>query len=90
MLTFGSGVFVHPDARLDVANGHIGDRTRIEKGALIQGSNIYIGNESFVDEGSIIGGGSCYDEQAFIFTGDWFHLGKQGQVNTARGVILGH
>jgi acetyltransferase-like isoleucine patch superfamily enzyme len=89
-IELGMDVRIHPSARIEATSGYIGDRTVIEKDALIQGQEIYIGVESFIDEGAVIGGGSCFDSSAFLVTGDWFHLGKQGQINTARGVTIGH
>lgn len=86
----GQGCDIHPTAEIRVAHGYLGAGSVVRAGALIEGQHVEIGRESFVDRGAWIGGGSCWDECAFLKTGDWFHLGWNAQVNIARGVTLGH
>lgn len=90
MLEYGKDVIIEPGAIINVNCGFIGDRTIIRAGARVEGNSVILGAESYLDYGAWIGGGSCYDSKAFLEAGDWFHMGWNCQVNTARGVAAGH
>ena len=90
MLEFGQKVLVEEGAVINVTEGFIGDRTIIRSGARVEGTSVILGTESYLDHGAWIGGGSCFDSQAYLMTGDWFHMGWNSQVNIARGVDVGH
>ena len=81
---------IHPSALINVKHGFIGDGAVINEGARIEGYRVEIGRESFIDRLAVIGGGSCFDPQAYLIAGDWLHLGVSAQINTARGVRVGH
>lgn len=89
MIQIPNSVVIHPTARIDVQDGCIGERTIIEANVSIEGRYVSIGRESWIGNNASIGGGSCYDEEAFLKAGDWFHLGPYAHVNTARGVKIG-
>ena len=89
MIEFGEDVVIEPGVHISVREGFIGDRTIIRSGARIEGNRVVLGTESYIDRGAWIGGGSCFDEEAFLEAGCWFHLGWNAQVNTARGVTVG-
>ena len=90
MLEYGKDVVIEEGAIIDVKEGFIGDRTIIRAGARIEGTKVVLGAESYLDYGSWIGGGSCFDKGAYLIAGDWFHMGWNSQINTARGVDIGH
>ena len=56
---------------------------------VIEGNRVEIGREAFLDRGAYIGGGSCFSKNAFLETGDWFHMGVDSHVNIAMGVTIG-
>lgn len=75
MLEYGKDVIIEDGANINVKDGFIGDRTIIRSGARIEGTKVILGTESYLDYGSWIGGGSCFDSQAYLVAGDWFHMG---------------
>jgi len=81
---------IHPSVKINVVNGYIGPNAIINNDVVIEGYLVEIGREAFIDKYSTIGGGSCFDSEAFLKTGDWFHMGVNSQVNIARGVSIGH
>jgi acetyltransferase-like isoleucine patch superfamily enzyme len=81
---------VHPTAVIEVENGFIGPRGKIGPFATIRGRHVEIGAECWIDTHACIGGGSAFDLYAYLEAGDWLHMGMFSQVNTARGVHLGH
>lgn len=85
----GEDVIIEPGAIIDVKEGRIGDRSIIRAGARIQTTRVVLGPESYLDCGAWIGGGSCFDDEAFLEAGCWFHMGWNCQVNTAWGVTVG-
>ncbi len=90
MIELGKDVNIEDGAIINVKEGFIGDRSIIRSGARIEGTSVILGTESYLDYGAVIGGGSCFDDQARLKTGDWLHMGSNSQVNTARGVDIGH
>ena len=86
----GKNVKIEAGVTFDVIGGVIGDGTIIRSGARIEGNSVVLGRESYIDHGAVIGGGSCYDEGAFLNTGDWLHMGQGSQINIARGVEIGN
>ncbi len=86
----GKDCQIDPSAIIDVREGHLGDRAIVKAGAVIEGRRVEIGREAYIDRGATIGGGSCFDPQASLHAGDWFHMGVNSQVNIARGVEVGH
>jgi acetyltransferase-like isoleucine patch superfamily enzyme len=88
--TIGKNVQIDPTARIRVSERLvIGDGTIIRAGALIEGRSVTLGRECWLDEQSMIGGGSAYEWQSELVAGDFLHLGRYSQVNTARAVTLG-
>lgn len=81
---------IDPSASINVNNGFLGAGSIIRPNVVIEGENVEIGREAFIDRNATIGGGSCYDPNAFLTAGDWFHMGINSQVNIARGVKIGH
>jgi acetyltransferase-like isoleucine patch superfamily enzyme len=92
LVTFhiGKDCQIDPSAHIDVRHGYLGDGAVIRGGARIEGFRVEIGREAFLDRFATIGGGSCFDPGAFLKAGDWLHLGVSAQINTARGVTMGH
>ena len=86
----GANCRIDPTAVINVEAGFLGDGAIVLAGARIEGSRVEIGREAFIDRGATIGGGSCFDPDAFLVAGDWFHMGVNSQINTARGVTVGH
>lgn len=86
----GENCRIHQSAVINVREGFIGDGALVLEGARIEGTRVEIGREAFIDRGATIGGGSCFDPNAFLVAGDWFHMGTNSQINTARGVTVGH
>ena len=90
MFQLGKDVKIHPTARIDVKHGFIGDRSIVRAHVVIEGHHVEIGMESFFNRTADIGGGSCFDPQAKLVTGDFFHMGLQSHVNFAYPVTIGH
>ncbi len=86
----GKNCQIDPSAIINVKHGFIGEGAVIREGVRIEGTRVEIGREAFLDRFATIGGGSCFDPCAFLKAGDWFHMGVSSQVNTARGVTVGH
>jgi len=86
----GKNCQIHPSAVINVKEGFLGDGAIIRDGVHIEGERVEIGREAFLDRGATIGGGSCFDPCAYLTAGDWFHMGANSQINTARGVKVGH
>lgn len=80
---------VHMSARINCQHLKIGAGSVIGAGCVIEGTRVEIGREFWMDEGARIGGGSCHDPQAFLKAGDWLHLGKNSELNIARGITIG-
>ena len=89
MLTFGIGCKIDESAKINVLDGFIGEGTVISAGVVIEGTRVQIGRESFLDRGAYIGGGSCFNQNAFLTSGDWLHMGVNSHINIAMGVSLG-
>ena len=84
-------VTVHPTAEINVTGElAIGAGSVIGPGVVIEGTRVVIGREAWLDRGAYIGGGSAFDPGAFLVAGDWLHMGRNGHINTARGVTVGH
>ena len=81
-------VRIHPTARVAVHDLTIGAGGVVGARCVIEGHRVTIGRELWMDEGAVIGGGSCNDPMAFLDAGDFLHLGRASQLNTARGVTL--
>ena len=81
---------VHPTARINVDHLEIGPGAVIGKDCVIEGHRVSIGRDFWMDEGAVIGGGSCHDPSAYLVAGDWLHMGRDAQINIARGVTIGH
>jgi len=81
---------VHPTAVIEVEEGYIGPRGKIGPFATIRGKHVEIGSECWIDTHACIGGGSAFDTESYLIAGDWLHAGMFSQINTARGVTLGH
>lgn len=90
MFQIGKDVQIHPTARIDVKHGFIGDRSIVRAHVIIEGYHVEIGMESFFNRTADIGGGSCFDPQAKLVVGDFFHMGLQSHVNFAYPVTIGH
>lgn len=88
--TIGADCKIHPTAVINVESGFIGAGSIVNEGARIEGTRVEIGREAFIDRFATIGGGSCFDPNAFLVAGDWLHMGTHSQINTARGVSIGH
>ena len=86
----GDNCKIHPSVFINVESGFLGAGSVVNEGARIEGSLVEIGREAFIDRNASIGGGSCFDPQAFLRAGDWFHMGLQSHINIARGVTVGH
>lgn len=86
----GEGCNIHPSALIHVKDGYLGPRSILRKGVIIEGNNVQIGAESYFDIRARIGGGSCFDKGSALYTGDFFHMGVDSHVNTARTVMIGH
>jgi acetyltransferase-like isoleucine patch superfamily enzyme len=82
-------VIIHSSAKIDCKSISIGEGSVINANCIIEGTNVEIGRHFWMDTNSIIGGGSCHDPMAFLKAGDFFHMGKNSQVNIARGVTIG-
>ena len=81
---------IHSSVTINVKNGYIGAYSIINKDVVIEGHCVKIGREAFIDRYATIGGGSCFDREAFLKAGDWFHMGVNSQLNIARGITVGH
>jgi len=81
---------VHPTAVIEVDDLFLGAGTTIGAYARLEGTKVHLGRDSWVGDQALIGGGSSFDPGAFLVAGDFFHLGINGEVNTARGVSIGH
>jgi len=86
---FGRDILVEAGVHFNVIGGEIGDRTIIRSGARVEGNSVVLGRESYLDHSAVIGGGSCFDAGAFLHAGDWLHMGKNSEINIARGVTTG-
>lgn len=86
----GAGCTIHPSVVINVRSGFIGAGAVINEGARIEGTHVEIGREAFLDRGATVGAGSCFDPQASLVAGDWLHMGWNSQINTGRGVKVGH
>jgi len=85
-----NGCTIHKTPTFNVAEGVLGAGSIVQANAVIEGTRVEIGRESFIDVGAYIGGGSCFDSQAFLRTGHWFHMGRNAHINIARGVTIGN
>jgi len=90
MFHVGKDIQIHPTARIDVKHGFLGDRSIVREYVVIEGYCVEIGTEAFFNRYADLGGGSCFDPQAKLVTGDFFHAGVRAQVNFGRPVIIGH
>src|ERR1035437_4499722 len=86
----GKNCRIHESVIINVDEGYLGDNALIFEGVKIEGTRVEIGRECYIDRYAVIGGGSCFDPDAHLRAGDWFHLGAHGQINIARGVRVGH
>lgn len=86
----GKDCRIHPSVVINVESGFLGAGSVVNEGARIEGTHVEIGREAFIDRYATIGGGSCFDPQARLIAGDWFHMGVSSQLNTARGITVGH
>lgn len=86
----GEGCQIHSTAVINVESGFLGAGSIVNEGARIEGTHVEIGREAYIDRHATIGGGSCFDPQASLIAGDWFHMGVGSQLNTARGIRIGH
>lgn len=82
-------VRISPSARINCRDLSIGAGGVIGDNCVIEGNRVTIGRSLWMDAGARIGGGSCHDPMAFLDAGDFLHLGKDSEVNIARGVTLG-
>lgn len=82
-------VQISPSARVDCDELIIGAGGVIGSMCVIEGRRVEIGRDLWMDDGARIGGGSCYDPGAFLKAGDFLHLGKGAELNTARGITIG-
>jgi len=89
MFVIGDNCDIHTTARINVKEGYIGEGAIIREGVIIEGTKVCIGREAYIDRFSVIGGGSCFDPDAYLIAGDWFHMGWNSQVNIACGVKVG-
>ena len=89
MFVIGDNCDIHTTARINVKEGYIGEGAIIREGVIIEGTKVCIGREAYIDRFSVIGGGSCFDPDAYLIAGDWFHMGWNSQVNIAFGVKVG-
>lgn len=62
----------------------IGDHNRID------GRDIMLGRQFYSQHHAEIGGGSCFEEHSKLQVGYWFHLGRNGMINTAMPVTIGN
>ena len=90
MFEIGKDVQIHPTAQINVKHGFIGNRSIIKAGVIIEGYHVEIGTEAWINRYVDIGGGSCFDPQAKLVAGDFFHVGLHSHINFARPVIIGH
>ena len=90
MFEIGKDVQIHPTAQINVKHGFIGDRSIVKAGAIIEGYHVEIGAEAWINRYVDIGGGSCFDPQAKLVAGDFFHVGLHSHINFGHPVIIGH
>ncbi len=90
MFHLGKDVQIHPAARIDVRHGFLGDRSIVREHVVIEGYHVEIGAEAFFNRYADLGGGSCFDPQAKLVVGDFFHVGLQAHVNYSYPVLIGH
>lgn len=90
MFEIGKNVQIHPTAQINVKHGFIGDRSIIKAGVIIEGYHVEIGSEAWINRYVDIGGGSCFDPQAKLVTGDFFHVGLHSHINFGYAVTIGH
>ncbi len=86
----GKNCNIHPSAVINVQEGVLGDGALIREGARIEGYHVEMGRDAYLDRGAMIGGGSCFDPESSFVCGDFLHMGWNSQINTARGVTVGH
>lgn len=90
MFEIGKDVQIHPTVQINVKHGFIGDRSIIKAHVIIEGQHVEIGREAWINRYVDIGGGSCFDPQAKLVTGDFFHVGLHSHINFGRSVVIGH
>jgi len=78
------------DAEINVKNLVLGNHGVVFARAIIEGSEVRLGHGFYIDTNAVIGGGSAFDPESSLRAGDFYHQGKNSQVNTGRGVIVGH
>lgn len=83
-------VKIHPTAKINCKSITIGAGAVIGAHCIIEGNAIVIGNDFWMDECAVIGGGSCHDPCAFLAAGHFLHMGRNSQLNIARGITLGN
>lgn len=90
MFEIGGDVQIHPTAQINVKHGFIGDRSIIKAGVIIEGYHVEIGQEAWINRYVDIGGGGCFDPQAKLVAGDFFHVGLHSHINFGYAVTIGH
>lgn len=88
--SIGENSKIEAYSRIDADYLEIGDRSILRHNSHIEGKDIRIGHEAYLDEEALIGGGSCFDPDAYLKAGDFLHMGKNSELNIARGITAGH
>lgn len=86
----GDGTKIEEHVRIDADFLELGERSILRPYSHIEGKHVEIGNEFYMDERALIGGGSAFDADAYLKAGDFLHMGKDSELNIARGITAGH
>ncbi|OGI12560.1 hypothetical protein A3K64_01490 [Candidatus Micrarchaeota archaeon RBG_16_36_9] len=86
----GEDTKIGEHVRIDADFLELGERSILRPYSHIEGKHIEIGNEFYMDERALIGGGSAFDPDAYLKAGDFLHMGKNSELNIARGITAGH
>lgn len=82
-------VVIHPTAVINCETIAIDEGGVIGENCIIEGHRVIIGRNFWMDTGAVIGGGSCHDRSAYLHAGDFLHMGRNSQLNIARGIYIG-
>jgi acetyltransferase-like isoleucine patch superfamily enzyme len=79
---------IHPTAKIEADEFHIGDWSVIGANVRIRGKRVVIGRAAWIGDNATIGGGRA--ELGTLFAGDFLHMGEHSFINIARDVVIGH
>lgn len=90
-IRFGDHVTVREGTTINVTGKlQIGPHGTINENCEICGRDILIGRYLWMLSLAIIGGGSCFDVHSKLRAGDYWHVGRESFINTARPVTIGN